>query len=375
MMRTLWRHVALRFVGAWLAVTTILCALITTLKLIEASRSFLQQGAPWSLMGMLALCIALEFCHRLFFMTLLLALVWLTNRMAQAGELLGLAAQGLSPGRLARPLLAVACLLTAAMVLLGDRVLPWAMAQRTALLAQHLGKVEPATLYFQKRSAWYFEDGRLYHLPQILEGGTGFARPSVHVFEGDSIVRLLRADALTYTEADGWVLHNALSYDLGEARHARAERLPLPLKVAPAALLAHMGNPRELPHRAAQQLIARRQSSGLDTTVHRLEVFERVLQPLCAPLLLLAAMPWALGQDRRRPLGVALCAAVGMVAAVLTVGQVFRLLTLAHRLPVVLGAAGPLCCAAALLCARARGLGRQIIFSGRTRLSKVASST
>jgi lipopolysaccharide export LptBFGC system permease protein LptF len=374
-MRTLYGHVALRFVGVWAAVTTIVCALITTLKLIEASRSFLQQGAPWSLMGVLALCIALEFGHRLFFVTLLLALAWLSNRMAQTGELLGLAAQGLSPGRLARPLLAVACVLAVAMVLLGDRLLPWAMGRRTALLAQHLGKVEPATLYFQKRSAWYFEEGRLYHLPEVLADGVGFARPSVHVFDGDDRVRLLRADALIYHGADGWVLHNAISYDLGAAGAVCSATLPLPLKIAPAALLTHMGNPRELPHQAAQQLIARRQSSGLDTTVHRLEVFERVAQPVGAPLLLWAVMPWALGQERRRPLGVALCAAVAMVAAVLTVGQILRLLTLAHRLPVLVGASGPLLCALAILCAHAPRFGRQIIFSGRTKRSKVASST
>jgi len=374
-MGTLQAHVALRFLRVWLAVTTIICALITTLKLIEASRSFLQQGAPWRLMGMLALCIALEFCHRLFFVTLLLALAWLTNRMAQAGELLGLAAQGLSPGRLARPFVVVACMLTGAMVLVGDRVLPWAMAQRTTLLAQNLGKIEPATLYFQKRSAWYFEDGHLYHLPEVLKDGVGFARPSVHVFEGDDLVTLLRADALTYEEPAGWVLHNAVSYALGTAHYACNETLPLPLKIAPAPLLTHMGNPRELPHRAAQQLITRRQQSGLDTTVHRLEVFERVLQPVCAPLLLLAVMPWALGQDRRRPLGVALCAAVGMVACVLTVGQIFRLLTLAHHLPVVVGASGPVACAGLLLGAHTRRFWRQIIFSGRTKLSKVASST
>lgn len=343
------RHIAWRYVQTWALVLALLVGLITVVSLVESSRTLVAHATGLQVALMLAACTALEYAHLLFPVTVLIALGVVGTAMARAGELAGLQAQGATVWAVARPFVLLAFILTGAAMLLAEQVLPRAATARRQLMAQELGRIDAATLYFQTRSIWHSDGPWLVYLPELDAEAATFIRPTVYRMEAGRVVQVLRAERLAFDATRGWQLHAGTVYALKRASTQPFASMDLPLTASPASLMQHMGNPRELRGRAARALIARRRQGGLDTTLHHIELLQRRAYPWSAPLLLLAALPWALQPERRRALGGMLMASVACIAYLMVGSQVARLLALAHRLSPAVGATAPLWLGASLV--------------------------
>jgi lipopolysaccharide export LptBFGC system permease protein LptF len=193
--------------------------------------------------------------------------------------------------------------------------------------------------FYERRLVWFREGDLLLYLPAYDADTQTFQSPVVYRFVDGLISEVIEARALRH-DAGGWRLEDARLQRAADATVATLGLLRLELAVSPTDLVDITGDPRQLRGAEVRALIGRREKAGVDTTSHRIELYNRTAAPFSAIWMFALVAPWALHPERRRSMARTLGAGVITVAVLLSVAQTFRVLALRHSIPVELGAYG-----------------------------------
>lgn len=143
MFRTLDRYILRQLTAPLLGGAVLLTFVLTIDRIYELTELVVTKGVPFSLVvGLLGFVLPSLLIHALP-MALLVAVLFVTGRLAADLEVVALYATGLSPFRLFRPFLVGACLIALASALLTFWVTPWANAalerRLVTILQTHAG--------------------------------------------------------------------------------------------------------------------------------------------------------------------------------------------------------------------------------------------
>jgi lipopolysaccharide export LptBFGC system permease protein LptF len=202
------RYFLVRFLGYFFAILTVLMLLILIADLLLNLDNILDQAE--GSIGALALALALRTPAR--YLPILIPLASFAGAFMALGlaarwhEVTALKAGGVSPLRIAVPLLLAALLLSGAALALDETVVV------QAARALHAGNDDATPITFRRGSFWYQTGRTIYNLRQAdPDAGT---LEGVSVYELDErgrLVRILRAPRGHVDPSGHWVLQDAVS--------------------------------------------------------------------------------------------------------------------------------------------------------------------
>jgi lipopolysaccharide export system permease protein len=340
------RYIGRVYLGVVCLTLTTLVTLVVAVTLVENAGILANQATGSRTALQMALFGGLDYAYQVLPIACFIGTLAAGCTLAQRGELLAVQAIGWGKFRIQAPFLAVTCLVAALGGACAETVLPEAVSQRARLQREEIRHVDPLTQFYERRNPWFRQGDTLLYLPELDRDNATFLHPVVYHIDAGQLRASTQAAALAHTAA-GWHLLDAVQESLQPPGHSHHRQLPIALDVSPTDLMDVTGNPREMSVPSLWALIGRRRRAGFDTTAHRIELQARLAHPVICLGLVFLALPWAIDPQRRRTLSGALGPGVVIVALYLATGQIFRLLALAHKMPVFWGAWG----APALLCA------------------------
>ncbi|MEC9464477.1 MAG: LptF/LptG family permease [Myxococcota bacterium] len=333
------RYLAVLYTGSVGLSLVCLVMLVVAAQFLEGASSFRPERGGASAALELALLVGLEYGFQILPVAVFLGALVAGTVLARRGELLAMQAGGMSTLRQALPMGFVVCMITLGAVWVGDAWMPRALERAEMIRLEKLNKASPLHRFFSRRAHWFHHDDLMLHLPVIDRASGGFRGPTVYRVEQGSIIEVMTARTLTYSQA-GWVLSLVERFEPGVREPVRYDVYPLKLNVEPGDLVGVAGNPKHLNRSDIQTLIERRERAGMEVTAHQLELHQRLSLPLASIWMFLLALPWALLPDRRRSMAIVLGAGVVAVAVLLSGMHIFRMLALSEQLSAFWGCWG-----------------------------------
>ena len=315
-MKLVSRYFLGRFLGYFLVILTLLMLVILVADLLLNLDNILDQTE--GSLGALALALALRTPAR--YLPVLVPLACFAGAFMAVGlaarwhEITALKAGGVSPLRVAIPLLGAALLLSGVALVLDETVVV------QAARALHGGSADAEPVAFRRGSFWYQRGRSIYNIRQADSDAGTLEGVSVYdLDEHGRLVRSLRAPRGRVDAAGHWVLQDAvvLSFDPDHPAAApRVERLAeTTLVVQGESELALLdANAATLTLEDLREYIQARIRDGADVTRLRALLHERLSDPLSVLLFALLALPLALRVEDTKSLAAPALQGIGLVA-------------------------------------------------------------
>lgn len=240
--------------------------------------------------------------------------------MAGRNELVAMRAAGVSQLRIGRAVLQAGLVLVAIAAVLGEFVAP--PAERAAQnLRMATAQQTPA---LSGRSGLWARDGRDYvQIRYVLPGGD-LRDVSIHQFdEQRRLLRTLRA--VSGRVVDGrWVLRDVAvsTFVDGGVETAREPELGWPTRLEPRLLDVVSLQPEQQSIRELRLYISYLESNGLAAGDFAQALWNRLLAPLEGLVMLLVALPFVFGAQRRLPVGKRVVAGIALGLLFMLVNRV-----------------------------------------------------
>lgn len=264
----------------------------------------------------------------------LIGAVFALGALAAHGELVMLRASGASLLRLARALAWAGALLAVAAVLLGEFVAPPAKREAETLRAQKLYSEINATV---PGGVWLRAGQDVVH---VLKVDTPTHLTDVYIFtlgSAATITEVRHAADANYV-GGRWTLHQVrgVRFKTSRVTPVQAAAQPWPNFVAPATFRTLLVSPDNLSWRGLLDYLHYLRSNQMATARYEIAFWHKVTVPVAAWLMVLLALPFALGRMRSTGAGqrLALGVVIGLVyylvdQTLLEAGQAFHILPLA----------------------------------------------
>lgn len=159
-----------------------------------------------------------EFLVMVLPITLLLALLYTLTNLSRSNELTAMRAAGISLGRICAPYFAAGCILSAALFVLNELVVPHSSDWKSHILARYVqkpGDIESKNEFSnfgftnaRGHRAWFMSGYRVATAEMI--------RPQVSWYAPDGSIELLRADRAVHTNGV-WTFYHAAEYSQANA--------------------------------------------------------------------------------------------------------------------------------------------------------------
>lgn len=284
------RYIAVRFLQmAGLCFVVVLVGYLL-IDILERMQWLGKYGATFSqVMGYYGARIPL-LASRVVPMSLLVATALTVSVLAGQGELMGMRANGIPAPRALLPILVICALIAPAYFVLNNEVLP-----RTNALASYLKDVvknrRPGG--DETLGAW-FRDGDRFFQAKELDPKQGVAR-GITIFQlGANFLPVARLDALSARHIGGghWRLEDPVQVESGAAGVSRV-RAPAYAEIG-EAITADVDT-RHLSVGELRREIEEVETSGLDATHYRVDLFVKLASPVACLILPALALFFAVG--------------------------------------------------------------------------------
>jgi lipopolysaccharide export system permease protein len=165
----------------------------------------------------------------------------------------------------------------------------------------------------------------------------------IHHFDGFSgLQKITRAD-LAFFDGEQWTLEDVSEIVIGQSGVVpkRQARAPWVSGVKPELLESAVTRPPYLSIRVLWDQLKYLQSNGLDDSIYRSALWEKLMYPFAIIALVLAGMPFVFGSSRQHNLGFRLFIGMTMGGLFMLVHGAAQNLAMAYSLPVALSTALP----------------------------------
>jgi len=259
--------------------------------------------------------------------------------LARSGELMAMQAAGLGPVRILMPCFLVTLFVCGIGMVGAEWGVPWGLKEADKIRMRHMHRHSALTRYYNRRTHWFKSKDLVLHLPSV-DAETGvFFKPSIYDMQDGKIREVIEADTMKQMNGH-WLLNEVSIYRSDGIPFEQRDELEFEMNVSSRDLIDVTGNPRLVTRGELGELIERRSQAGFDSSLHQVELHQRIAFPMIAFWLFLLAAPWVIDPGRRRSMAVNLGVGVIAIAAVLSTTHVFRLLALGRKIDTAVGAWG-----------------------------------
>jgi len=277
--------------------------------------------------------------YELFPMALLVGSLLGMGALASGSELIVMRAAGLSLTRLTGSVAWAGLLLSVAVVLVGEFIAP--PLEQFAREQRALAKGE--NLDIRSGRGFWARDGEDFIHVQAVRPGVRLA--NIHVFKVNSDARLeavTRAEGARY-EQGRWLLEGVsrslLDGDAVQTEHLTG--LAVASAISPQILDVLAADPDELSIRDLWIYVDYLERNGLDAQNYRLALWRKALAPLTYLAMLVIAMPFVFGPQRKAGAGQRLLIGLLLGLAFFLINYLLGNVVLLYGYPPLVGAALP----------------------------------
>jgi lipopolysaccharide export system permease protein len=252
--------------------------------------------------------------------------------LLRRGEVVAMLSAGASPAIILKPALFGGLLIGMLHAAMTEYVAPDARAEVSAA-RRRLGLPAQSTDSIDTSLAWFRSGDRMYRIG-ALEDPNGLVLGGVLILriENGRLAERWDVDRMRYT-SDGWIAEKLLHrrFEGRDAIHTvRIPSAKIEIAEQPKDFVSRIGAPERLHFRALYEATETRERLGQPSTVHHIELYRRVAQPLSIALAVVLGAALAFFSGRRPS-----------IAAALGLGAVFGfVLWLADEIGLALGTAG-----------------------------------
>ena len=240
--------------------------------------------------------------YELFAPAVLLGSLLGLGGLAASSELTVMRAAGMSNARIVGAVLLAGIVPAVAVVIVGETLMPRAARAAEEL---RLAALEERASLGGGEGLWVRSGPRFVSIGSVLPDYT-LVDLAVHEFDGERLVRALRADRARL-EGEAWWLAGAVvtsfsGSSVEVARHARLAWTSLapeaPALVDPSVLAGLSTSPEELSMRALAGQVRYLRANGLESRDVELAFWNKLAAPLSTLVMLMLSLPFAFGSRR-----------------------------------------------------------------------------
>ena len=325
----------------WLSLTALMMIFSLLGELRDTTSSYLASDVLWYVLQT-----GPRSAYQIFPVSALMGSLLGIGSLASANELVAFRTAGVSRLRLAAAALAGALLVTIPVMIIGEWVAPDAEQQARAF---RLSKLSGQVIIGGPSGMWMRDGSDIVNIRRpLLSADRGqqsitFQDIEIHHFDGFSgIQKITRAD-LAFFDGEQWTLEDVSEIVIGQSGVVpkRQARAPWVSGVKPELLESAVTRPPYLSIRVLWDQLKYLQSNGLDDSIYRSALWEKLMYPFAIIALVLAGMPFVFGSSRQHNLGFRLFIGMTMGGLFMLVHGAAQNLAMAYSLPVALSTALP----------------------------------
>ena len=330
-MRILTRYVAKAYLRMLLLCMGAFIAIYLVVDFMEKIARFTRNDAHWYHILLFFLAKTPEIVDQSAPLAVLMATLLTLGTLSMNSELTAMRSCGLSLGRIAAPILAIALAVSVLSLGLGELVLPKTYTQRTYIQEVLIEKKSPS-MYFRQHNIWHREEGAILRASlfdpgnQTLKGITLW-----ELKDGTEPVR--RTDAASgLLGASGWVFKDAVVRDFRGGEVASTKKfstLQVPLKLKPADLKVLGKYSDGMTIKELSRYCDKLRAGGYDPTRYLAQMHSRFSLPFGCAIMAFLGIPFALrgGRSSGIAFGIGLSLGIGFLyvivnSVIISFGQV-----------------------------------------------------
>ena len=345
MIRTVDRYIGITAIFGillvWLSLTALMMMFSLLGELRDTTSSYMASDVLWYVLQT-----GPRSAYQIFPVSALMGSLLGIGSLASANELVAFRTAGVSRLRLAAAALAGALLVTIPVMIIGEWVAPDAEQQARAF---RLSKLSGQVIIGGPSGMWMRDGSDIVNIRRpLLSADRGqqsitFQDIEIHHFDGFSgLQKIIRAD-LAFFDGEQWTLEDVSEIVIGQSGVVpkRQARAPWVSGVKPELLESAVTRPPYLSIRVLWDQLKYLQNNGLDDSIYRSALWEKLMYPFAIIALVLAGMPFVFGSSRQHNLGFRLFIGMTMGGLFMLVHGAAQNLAMAYSLPVALSTALP----------------------------------
>jgi lipopolysaccharide export system permease protein len=339
-------YVMRAFVAYLAMISAAFLLLFLVFTLFELIGDILRNQISPLVVGEYLLNVSPYFLYKAAPLAVLLAVLITLGLMQRSNEITAIKATGISIYRIVVPILTIAILVSAGLLLFDQFYLPHTNKRQDALRNQIKGK--PAQTYLNPDRKWIFgEHSTIYYYQLFDSDRDQFGNLAVFQFDPKTfrLERRIYADRANWDDRlKRWVCTQGWSRTL----HGPAIEEYSPFEVAtfnslsesPGYFKKEVKQSSEMSYGELRRYIHDLQQSGFDVVRLRIQLHEKFAFPAIAIVMAILAVPFAVSSGKRGAItGVAV--AVGIAVVYLSTSSLFEVMGNLSQLPPVLAAWSP----------------------------------
>jgi len=269
----------------------------------------------------------------------LTTIIIMFSLMKRNNEITSLRACGANVWRISRPIIITALLLSMALFLFSEAIVPLTSSKANDIWRIDVKKEKPGRFH-GRNHIWHKGDNSIYWIKQFDNDKMIMLEPTFYFF--DSSFRLIkRIDARSGIWKDGvWQIRNGITQDLekdGGYNMSRFQQLELRLPERPEDFVREEKEPEEMGYQQLKRFAERLRAEGYDATKYFVDINIKIAFPFVILIMALIGVPVALWKkDMSTPVAVSL--GIVLCFAYLLILGLSRTLGFAGILPPILSA-------------------------------------
>jgi lipopolysaccharide export system permease protein len=231
-------------------------------------------------------------------------------------ELRALAAAGIGPQKIVRPLLGVAAATVISTILIAEFLVPPALNQIEKLMTEKFGRFDSTWQFFRNHHWYQGQAGRIFQVTGKSADGQQIEFATALTLNEDFHITRRTDVRNAAWQGDHWVGRRVVLREFENGEMLKLERhndFRLDWSEGPERFEDLRGRPKQKTFRGLLRTVEQMEQRGFPATQYRLEVNNRLAFPFLGFCLVLLAFPWICAPGRRRTLAAALTEALGLV--------------------------------------------------------------
>lgn len=311
-MSILWRYLARAWLKAFLTAASITAALYIVIDVFSRIGEVLSYAPSWVALVSYFLFKLPKILFDVFPAASLLATLVSIGMLSRDHEIMAMRACGISPGRVASPVVACALLLSFVALFWSEAVVPVAASRSRWLWDVEL-KQKVYRGVFDAASLWFQSERGFIHIRRYDAGTRTISGLSLYEANADfDLQRVVEVETMNWMDGH-WVSSGGFVKDLKSGGSGLRQLAPAEFTLTedPENLAARKRKPEEFSFRQLREQIAQAQSRGLAAEEELVDLHHKLAWPFAGFVVALLGVPVALRSSRGA--GLARGTATGLV--------------------------------------------------------------
>ena len=297
------RYILRQFLSVLLVCLLAATSLFLVFDLFERMRTFIRSDASFlDAFTYMALKIPL-IIHLMTPVAVLIATLLSIGRLSQQSEITAMRACGNSIFRIAKPLFIAGAIISVAMFIMGETLVPWATDSLEEIYNIDIKKKDISGEY-TRTNFWYRVDNTFYNINLYDSRTKSLENLSLFQFD-DHFTLNRRLDAVQATWSENplvnWTMSEVVEIGLNDKEGfqvATYPKLPLLIKEKPEDFRSSRRRPETMSYFHLRKYIEKLKAEGVQVTGYLVDCAAKISFPLINLLVILVAFPFALAPAR-----------------------------------------------------------------------------